>query len=318
MEILYKETLDGLCIQRCYGLDGIIQLPDEIGGRPVTELAGYVFSRTVRGREIPPAEYAGEPELCGAAVEELVLPEHIKKIGPYAFYNCSNLRSLSCWSTVRDWGAGVFTGCSQITKLDIRIREGEKSCFKEILSELRQTLEVCVRGEDGELRARLIFPEFFEESVENTPARIIMREMHGCGHMYRYCFDNTAFQYREYDALFPHVQVQEKPELVTRLALYRLYWPWGLTEQSKMIYREYLTAHAGEAAYALIKRGELDLLRFMAELPEISEFHFAEMIKAAAVLENAQASALLMDARHRRCGGQKTAARRERKRTFEL
>lgn len=49
------------------------------------------------------------------------------------------------------------------------------------------------RREDGTLLAKLVFPEYFEESVENTPARIIMREMHGCGHMYRYCFDGTRF-----------------------------------------------------------------------------------------------------------------------------
>ena len=55
-----------------------------------------------------------------------------------------------------------------------------------MLAELRQTLFVDYHGKQ---EARLVFPEFFEESVENTPARIIMREMHGCGHRYRYCFD---------------------------------------------------------------------------------------------------------------------------------
>ena len=50
-----------------------------------------------------------------------------------------------------------------------------------------------------------------------------MREMHGCGHMYRYCFDGGDFRFDEYDRLFPHVKVQEKPELAVRLALYRLY-----------------------------------------------------------------------------------------------
>ena len=115
------------------------------------------------------------------------------RIGAYAFYNCSGLRKLSCQSTVDDWGAGVFTGCTGIASLDICVREEGKSCFREILSELRQTLDVDYRREDGTLLAKLVFPEYFEESVENTPARIIMREMHGCGHMYRYCFDGTRF-----------------------------------------------------------------------------------------------------------------------------
>ena len=63
-----------------------------------------------------------------------------------------------------------------------------ETCLREILSELHQALRVDLKAPDGALKARLIFPEFYEESVENTPARIIMREMHGCGHMYRYCF----------------------------------------------------------------------------------------------------------------------------------
>lgn len=223
MKLLYEETLDGISVRRCYGLDGIVQIPDRIDGKPVTGLEGYLFSETVRGRGVPPHEYEGEPELCGSQVKELVLPRYAKRIGAYAFYNCSGLRKLSCQSTVDDWGAGVFTGCTGIASLDICVREEGKSCFREILSELRQTLDVDYRREDGTLLAKLVFPEYFEESVENTPARIIMREMHGCGHMYRYCFDGTRFDVGEYDRLFPHVIVQEKPELVTRLALYRLY-----------------------------------------------------------------------------------------------
>ena len=143
----------------------------------------------MRRREPPPCEYLGEPELCGSRVEEIILPDTIRKVGAYGFYNCSGLKRLSCSSAVEDWGAGVFTGCTGLRCLDIRVAEGRKSCFKDILSELHQTLSVNYRSSSGTLLAKLIFPEFFEESVENTPARIIMREMHGCGHMYRYCFD---------------------------------------------------------------------------------------------------------------------------------
>lgn len=315
MKIRYKETLDGCCIQRCYGLDGIVEIPEEIDGKKVTELDSYVFSETVRGRSAPPGEYMGEPELSGTDVEELVLPEHVRKVGAYAFYNCYRLKALSCRSTVRDWGAGVFTGCSGIERLDIRMISGEKSCFQEILAELRQTLEVNYRDSEGKLLARLIFPEFFEESVENTPARIIMREMHGCGHMYRYCFDNSGFVFREYDALFPHVQVQEKPELVTRLALYRLYWPWGLGEQAEEAYWAYVRTYAGESAAGLITRGETELLCRMAYAEQLDRTALENMIKSAGGLGNAEALALLMDVKHSRFGG---AGKRERRRTFEL
>ena len=313
MKLLYEETLDGISVRRCYGLAGIVQIPDRIDGKPVTGLEGYLFSETVRGRGVPPHEYEGEPELCGSQVKELVLPRYAKRIGAYAFYNCSGLRKLSCQSTVDDWGAGVFTGCTGIASLDICVREEGKSCFREILSELRQTLDVDYRGEDGTLLAKLVFPEYFEESVENTPARIIMREMHGCGHMYRYCFDGTRFDVGEYDRLFHHVIVQEKPELVTRLALYRLYWPWGLKEEAAKAYQDYIAAHAGEAAEGILKRGERDILGLMARSEFIGRDGLGQMLDAASRGGNAADAALLMDIKHERFGHVPLRAR-----TFEL
>ena len=60
---------------RCYTLDNKLVIPDTIEGLPVTELDTYTFSQTVRRREQPPAEYEGEPEMCGEALEELTLPK---------------------------------------------------------------------------------------------------------------------------------------------------------------------------------------------------------------------------------------------------
>ena len=74
----------------------------------------------------------------------------------------------------------------------------------------QQNLDLSSEKLPEEYEARLIFPEYFEDSVENTPARIVCIETHGCGHRYRYCFAGRVFQYRGYDELFPHVQVQEK------------------------------------------------------------------------------------------------------------
>ena len=111
-------------MERCYTLDGAPVLPEHMDGMPVTELARYFFSQPVRGREVPPDEINGEPELCGSGLDELTLPEYLRKIGPYAFYNCFHLITLSFWSTVEDWVAGVFTGCTGIKQLKIRVVPG--------------------------------------------------------------------------------------------------------------------------------------------------------------------------------------------------
>ena len=324
MRILYEKTLDGVCLQRCYGLDKILEIPGTVDGMPVTEFAGYLFSDTVRRREPPPCEYRGEPELCGSRVEEIILPDTVRKVGAYGFYNCYGLNRLSCSSAVEDWGAGVFTGCTGLKCLDIRIAKGRKSCFKDILSELHQTLSVNYRSSSGTLLAKLIFPEFFEESVENTPARVIMREMHGCGHMYRYCFDGGDFRFDEYDRLFPHVKVQEKPELAVRLALYRLYWPYGLREDAEDEYWDYVRIHAGEGTKGLIERRERDILGFMARSARLGDTEIKKMIDASARSGDAQSSALLLDVKHSRLraagrnGWGEADLRGGGKRTFEL
>ena len=49
------------------------------------------------------------------------------------------------------------------------------------------TMRYC-REDGSEERAKLIFPEHYEEAVENTPARIVETHYHGSGGDYRQCF----------------------------------------------------------------------------------------------------------------------------------
>lgn len=210
----------------------VVIIPDNVDGYPVTELGDYV--------------------LAGSGAEEIWLPADLKKIGAYGFYNCERLRYLHCSSRTTDLGTGLFAGARSVAFVDIVVFEGEKSCLKELLSELRQTLRVRIRLGKGKGEARLVFPEYYEESVENTPARILYIETHGCGHRYRYCFVGTEFQYQKYDELFPHVKVQESEELVTELALGRLSYPMGLTEKHEEMYREYVKEHWKAAGRLMI------------------------------------------------------------------
>lgn len=220
MEWEYTLTEKGVRIDRVTDPEPIVIVPDMIKGMPVTELGAYV--------------------LAESEVEELHLPPALVKIGAYAFYNCEKLKRIACYSRIGDLGTGMFAGGNGVEFLDFTQIEGEKSYFKDMLSELHQTLRVRIHGAQ---EARLIFPEYFEESVENTPARILMIETHGCGHRYRYCFDNREFQYRSYDELFPHVQVQESEPLAVELALGRILYPCGLTERNREMYRTYLREH---------------------------------------------------------------------------
>lgn len=236
MEISYRIVKETVCIDKIENPGTVVVVPEEVEGRPVTELGAYVLS--------------------GSRVEEVYLPSHLVKIGAYGFYGCEELRRLHVYGRLTDLGTGLFAGVQGVEHLEFTEFAGERSGFKELLSELRQTLRVTLwrREADGKTtQARLIFPEYYEESVENTPARILFIETHGCGHRYRYCFVNRQFQFRGYDELFPHVQVQESEELVTELALGRLLYPVELTPRFEAMYREYVKEHWNAAGRLLIE-----------------------------------------------------------------
>ncbi len=302
---LYRRVDGGVKILRCRSLDSVAVIPETIDGMPVVELGAYIFS--ANARQLEDGVWSGQeeawtesPEVSGERVREVHLPDGLVKIGAYAFYNCWNLEKLSFSSRTLDWGAGTLTGCIGVRYLDVRVEEGEKSCLKEVLAELRQTVFVDYHGKQ---EARLVFPEFFEESVENTPARILETHMHGCGHQYRYCFRQSEFQFLWYDSLFPNVQVQEDEELVIRLALGRLRFPYGLAEEHRTAYREYLEAHREEAAAGAMRRESMEELRWVTEQLAYDRGELAQMIATAGKLGDGAMLSYLMDFRHKKFDG---------------
>ncbi len=288
MELEYRIKEGTACIDRITDAGASVVVPDRLEGCPVTELGAYV--------------------LAGSPVEDLHLPLSLERIGAYGFYGCESLRRIWCGSRIHDLGAGLFAGVTSVAYLEMWEYAGERSCFKELLSELRQTLRVrvhlgvaptegqeenagagrnavpdgqgenaadgrktvpegqgenaaagrkAVRAGTGVAEARLIFPEYYEESVENTPARILFIETHGCGHRYRYCFSGRTFQFGAYDELFPHAQVQEPEELVTELALGRLMFPVELSAAAGERYRAYVREHWEMAGRLLLDADRL-------------------------------------------------------------
>lgn len=315
MRLEYTILPGGARIDKITDPEARVIVPEKLEGLPVVELGAYALS--------------------GSAVEILHLPSGLRRIGAYAFYNCERLRQIYCFSQAADLGTGLFAGAGRIGFLDITLIPGEKSCFKEMLSELRQTLRVQLHGTE---EARLIFPEYFEESVENTPARILYYETHGCGHRYRYCFARTQFQYPAYDELFAHVQVQEPEALVTELALGRLLYPAGLTERFRGQYQAYAAehwhmavqllvaadgCHAGsDGDYSWSAGGNLDagcLPWFVEEICRPGAEQLSEMIAIARRGGDTEMVSWLMNYRNQqRQNLQCTDGERRRKRRFEL
>ena len=265
VEFEFKEKNGGACVTKLLAPGAVCVVPESLGGLPVTELADKVFS--------------------GSTVEKVYLPRTLTRIGRYEFYGCEKLQEIHFYGALREVGGGVFTGCRNIRSLTVHMGVDEESALRDFVTEIneRVTVYVFIQGgqnrmqderdtdsarislasstfeeENGETEtARVIFPEYYEDSVENTPARIVSIETHGCGHRYRYCFAGRVFQYRGYDELFPHVQVQEQEELVTELALGRLMYPRELSEKFREHYLDYVREHWETAGKLLIQADRL-------------------------------------------------------------
>ena len=44
MIYLYERNKTGICVNRVFGYDGIVEIPNTLNGFPVTELGAYIFS----------------------------------------------------------------------------------------------------------------------------------------------------------------------------------------------------------------------------------------------------------------------------------
>lgn len=303
-EIRYEKTVKGMKITEYTGTDPDVVLPDEIEGEQVTALDDYAFSRNL-------------------AVEEIWLPESLKEVGRYAFYRCRNLKKLVLGNQLLDMGGGALTGC-HLAEVEIYFREGKKSCLKSIVEEMRYQIRVSLHGYSwrtgsngkegvaaGQIpEGRILFPEHYEEAVENTPARILETHHHGAGGYYRQCFYNRELDYKKYDEMFYHTVAEDTEETAAELALNRLRFPVELSEKNKAVYEAYIREHMETVAVYLVKREEIDGIRFLEQKKLWSEEALQAGMDVAAEEKKTEILSVLMDVRRKLFP--------KKKKTFEL
>ncbi len=330
MKVLYENTGGEIRVWRFYSYGGEAEVPDCIEGCPVTELAPYAFSAHMEeekletglkegrflladtGEEsavnrVPPGQKETEDTLSmlplalkGMELRKLNLPRTLKKIGAYAFYNCNALEKLSFFGGLKDLGAGLFTGCHHLKELHVTLERGESSCLQEILMEVPEKLSVTLHGNE---EARLIFPEFYEEGVENTPARILMTKMHGSGMNYRNCFYQKVFDFQAYDQCFYRARAEEDFATVFGMAVGRLLYPWELGADKKAAYEDYICNHLEEAARKAVGEREKKLLIYLTETFVLPHSNGRDMLKGMIDLATSEGytegAAWLLDVLHR-------------------
>lgn len=280
----YRRTDQGIILTGYEGVEDELILPDEIGGEPVTGIGAYAFAR----REL----------------STVWLPLHLHEIGRYAFYRCRNLRKMILSDSLPEIGGGALTGC-RIAEVEIHFQEGERSCLKSILDEIRYAVRARLFYEEaGRGReVRILFPEHYEEAVENTPARLLVTHHHGAGGYYRQCFYDRRLDYAKYDELLFRTEAEEEPETASELVLNRLRYPCELSEQAREAYERYLSRHLCVAAEVLLKAEDEAGLRFLAEQKYWTREAMEHVIDRALALQKTELLSLLMEEKRKRFPG---------------
>lgn len=325
-KIEYQAAEDGAHLVHCWGDDETISLPSTVNGLPITEIDSYTFSLTdsanyhrTQKRDLQMAQEA--TLLCspscmaigGDRLTAIELPDGIKAIGDYAFYNCRKFRLLCLTDSVCSIGDGAFKNCEKLTEIVLTCLSGSTLCLHRLASEIQHEIQVTIRYENSgnvESCACLIFPAYFEEHVENGPARIFEWFAHGCGYRYRQCFRDGSIDYEKYDALFPTVVLEDPTGAAARIAMGRLRFPCHLTSPHRAAYWEHLRQYSVEALRPFIQSGDLETVEFFAAQQLLTAENAEVFLKLASQAKQAEILSFLLDYRHQHL--------RIQEKTFEL
>lgn len=312
LRLLWQKTKkDEACLVRVFGNYNQTELPDAVFGCPLTEIAPYCFAQsahfppgeileteieienTINIDEITEASNAHLHELCGSYVTRIDLPDTVRSIGNYAFYNCRNLSRLCLGKNTAEFGSDVFMNCLELKHLVLRCGTQEKTGLKQILSQISGNLEVSFLS-CGSIEAVLYYPEYTETYDEIAPAHIFGRGITGEGFRARQGFTEGKIDFGQYDAVFARAGVDETVSVLLRMAVNRLQYPAGLSGNAKMQYGAYVKAHDIEAVCQWVKQKDISLLEFLVRAGYVSKAALSHGILLASSLGWIEGGAQLM------------------------
>lgn len=286
----FIEKNGGACIVKATDPGAVCVVPDTLGGLPVTELADRALARL--------------------DIKEVYLPKTLRRIGRYGFYNCEKLKTIHFYAETREIGGGIFNGCRNIREIYIHLGEDEKSAIRDFVTEIMDRVVVhCIvpDGQGGEKEvARVVFPEFYDESIENSPARNLSFSIHGTGQKYRYCIIEKKIQYDKYDKVFFWEAIEEAVSDVAEIAINRLMFPHSLAASAKEKYEEYLTENLCKVLLSNMHNGEN--FRWVVgtygeakkgDVPYLSQSDMDLLIEESSKRKLAEASGVLLDLKRR-------------------
>lgn len=307
-QILWRKNDGGGAeVLRVYAHSGRVTIPETLEGCRVNAVAPYCFSSA---SHIPPGDHfltwgeetegkqqraltADMRELAGNLVEEVTFPPGLTELGASAFYNCKNLKRLTAGADLVHVGSDAFMNTIEFHEIILHCAPGEKTGLKQILAQISSDMEVTFQGKDG-IQAVLLYPEYYESYDEIAPAHLFGRNITGEGFRARQGFKEGVVDFGAYDKVFPQACVEESEKILSKMALNRLMYPFGLTEKNSQMYREYLESHVENLAGDAVKVRKLEVLRFLCEGRLLAGGNLKRTINFASETEWVEGAAELM------------------------
>ena len=277
MPFTYKKTeyRGETCIE-ITGFEGAVRtltLPDRIDGLPVRSIGKHAF--------------AGRKD-----VQEVSLPQSLRRLSLFAFHNCSRLSTMSLFDSVDDYYDGVIRQCGALEEITIRGSGGTFALMKEMLEDNDRAMSFHLYLPEEEIR--LSFPDYALIASENTMARTIQFAYEGGGYAYRNCVRKKEIRFREYDRLFPFME-HDDPDFAAVIASDRLLYSHDLDPSSAQRYTAFLKDHAADALKNFIRKGQMERVRLITENGLADGEALSEALKLASERKETAICAVLME-----------------------
>ena len=304
-KLVVHRTDAGIVIAEAVTCDKAARLPEELFGQPVIELGDHAMApRAVKAQ--------GEEVLltCGPTeglewnnrkMQELWLPESLKKIDSYGLYNCTGLHTLHLHDSVEYWGGAALMNCQNIRRLEIDGTGAEGETLYFLAAELPYELDITIRRR-GLDTVRLFLPEYFEDYEENGPAHLFNFYIYGEGYPYHHCYKEKKLSLPAYDRLWSELITTAAvgDEAPLNIAWYRLRYPADLSDWAEKGYLAYIREHRMDAGRRLLAKKDIDGLRFLLEKAEWEADELSQLCTEARGKRQSEALAVLLEKQHQR------------------
>jgi hypothetical protein len=277
LHIQYILIGNEISIISCKGYGTAVILPEKINGYPVGRIGAYAFSDPERII----SKYSDTTEVFLLVIPgirvpgsktEITLPKGLRVIDEYAFYNCRDLMTVNMAEGRIQIENGVFMNCDKLTYININAAPEDLTGARNILLELISELYITYTCKG--VKAVFLFPEYYEYSVENTPARLFQEELYGAGYRYRQCFKQGRLDVTAYDRIFGAAEIKGIHGTALNIAFLRLLNPYKLEENAKQQYLDYISLHMEQAFKLMILKNNITGLNYLTSLNIMTEENF--------------------------------------------